>query len=362
MRVADQGIPPQEMAVGVQVYVMSQNDTPPTFEQDIYTFFLPENSPSGSVIATVSAQSNDSLVYSIVPGTLPNTNNPVKFIIDQTGTISVDRTLDREITETFKLLVKAETRTSPVLVGFTHVTVQVMDVNDNPPQFESHPYRVSIVENAETGSSVIQVHAFDEDTGANADVSYTFAADYTHFSNIFNIDPQTGWISTLVSLDREAQSNYTFDVVAQDRGAHTQLTDTTQVIVMVADFNDEEPQFLQSSYEGAVNEDALPGTIILTVQTEDRDLGENAIVTYYIASGDRLGQFSIRPTGEIYVNKPLDREQKSSYQLSVAATDGAYVSMTTVQMTILDANDNHPICAQVRETIKKKIDRLVQDC
>ena len=102
----------------------------------------------------------------------------------------------------------------------------------------------------------------------------------------------------------------------------------------------------RTTTRGAVNEDALPGTIILMVSTTDLDLAQNAKVAYYITGGDPLGQFNIRSTGEVYVNKELDRESKSYYELTVSATDGAFVSQIKVYITILDANDNPPVCEQ----------------
>ena len=98
-----------------------------------------------------------------------------------------------------------------------------------------------------------------------------------------------------------------------------------------------------------MNEDALPGTVILSVTTTDQDLPENSQVTYYVTGGDEMGQFNMRSTGEIYVNKALDREVKSSYDLIISATDGAFVSTATVRVSILDANDNPPICEQVTQ-------------
>ena len=60
-----------------------------------------------------------------------------------------------------------------------------------------------------------------------------------------------------------------------------------------------------------------------------------------------MGQFNIRSTGEIYVNKALDREEIPAYELIISATDGAFVSTATVRVSILDANDSPPVCEQV---------------
>jgi len=73
----------------------------------------------------------------------------------------------------------------------------------------------------------------------------------------------------------------------------------------------------------------------------------NNIVTYHITDGDSLGQFAVRRNGEVNVNRELDRETKETYVLTVAATDGAFVTTATVTIEILDANDNAPVCEQV---------------
>ncbi len=56
----------------------------------------------------------------------------------------------------------------------TQVTVLVTDVNDNDPVFlPTLPTTVSLVENAVDNSIVAVLTATDEDSGTNADISYT---------------------------------------------------------------------------------------------------------------------------------------------------------------------------------------------
>ena len=258
--------------------------------------------------------------------------------------VRVIEALDRETTERFELTVRAETRTSPSLVGFTRITVQLMDVNDNAPKFESNPYRVSVAENAALGSSIVQVAARDVDSGGSADISYSF--DDRSGGSVFAIDAASGWVSTLVRLDRETTPSYELHVVATDHGV-VALSDTTVVIVTITDHNDEPPVFTRRSYVSSIVEDATPGTVVTTVSTTDADLEINANVVYHICDGDRRGQFGVRPGGEIYVNKRLDRESKARYRLKVMATDGAFVTAAEVRVDILDANDNSPVCDMV---------------
>ena len=42
-----------------------------------------------------------------------------------------------------------------------------------------------------------------------------------------------------------------------------------------------------------MNEDALSGTVLLKLETEDEDIDVNADVTYYITEGDHLDQFEV---------------------------------------------------------------------
>ena len=327
---------------------MSPQDTPPYFDQKSYAYFIPEERPLGSVIATVTAYSNETLVYSIVTGTNPQTNNPEVFSISQLGKITLTGDLDHEKITSYVLTIRAETETSPPLVAYTEVTVQIMDVNDNVPVFESNPYIVSLAEHVNIGSKVIKVKANDNDTGSNADVTYHFSPLVGKLANVFALDTNSGWITTLVKLDREKTDKYDLEVVATDRG-QVKLSGTTTVRITVLDHNDEAPVFSQTKYVGAVNEDALPGTIIVPVTSVDQDLRTNADVAYYLTKGDPLGQFSVRNTGEIFVAKALDRESKAFYAMEVTATDGAFVSTAEVEISILDANDNAPVCEQVGE-------------
>lgn len=52
---------------------------------------------------------------------------------------------------------------------------------------------------------------------------------------------------------------------------------------------------------------------------------------------------------KVYVSGLLDREQQDWYLLNITASDGLYVARTAVEVTVMDANDNSPICNQVRD-------------
>lgn len=67
--------------------------------------------------------------------------------------------------------------------------------------------------------------------------------------------------------------------------------------------------------------------------------------------GDPLGQFAIVQEDEgqwgLIVKETLDRETKDRYSLKVTATDGKFEAPVTVDVHVLDINDNSPACERV---------------
>lgn len=186
-------------------------------------------------------------------------------------------------------------------------------------------------------TKTVLVVAHDEDQGTNGEVRYNFASDMTEIANFFTIDSHTGWISTITKLDKESKSEYKFYVFATDNGVPKHSARTT-VLIRLKDYNDSPTKFKETSYEGSVKEDVLPGTVVLTLGTEDRDTDLSTPTEFYIISGNPSLQFHVRQTGEIYVAKPLDREKIEYYNLDLLITDGLFTDVTKVHITILDVN------------------------
>lgn len=70
-----------------------------------------------------------------------------------------------------------------------------------------------------------------------------------------------------------------------------------------------------------------------------------------------FGLVLVQGEWKVYVSGLLDREQQDWYLLNITASDGLYVARTAVEVTVMDANDNSPICNQVRD---KKIWKWVK--
>lgn len=355
VRAYDGGSPSLHSDVSVNVYIMSQSDIAPNFEKRERILFLVENSAIGTVITRLKlTNTNVTTKYRIASES--NFDAP-QFTITDDGELSLAKALDRETKDTHYIGIYAESDSSPSLTAFCEILLHVQDENDNSPQFESLRYFLTLAENIEKGSTIMKVTARDADTGSNGDIRYAFDSDAGDILNIFEIDVHTGAITTLVLLDREHVEEYNFRVIATDNGQPKRTGETT-VMIRIKDYNDCPPTFKNNSYSAKVNEDALPGTVLLQLSTTDRDKIE-APVDFYILSTDSQSHsvFQIRNTGELYVAKELDRETVPYYTLDIIATDGTFTTHTNVTVEVLDANDNPPYCLKYRyeETLSEGV-------
>lgn len=81
----------------------------------------------------------------------------------------------------------------------------------------------------------------------------------------------------------------------------------------------------------------------------DDDHGPDGLVVFTFIDGNSEGRFQIDPkSGVIELRKPLNRETTEMYSLIVQATDQGSPSLSstaTVNVTLLDINDNAPLCS-----------------
>ncbi|XP_056644010.1 fat-like cadherin-related tumor suppressor homolog isoform X1 [Diorhabda sublineata] len=343
VRATDRGRTEKHAEVPVNVLIMGPKDYPPIFERDVGKFFLSENSATGTVITRLKMVSNISVTFQIIS----DSEEDPQFDIDNQGQIYLSKPLNFEAQSTHFIGVLALTDSSPPLVALAEIILQVQDENDHPPQFESSLYHLNLAENVEEGRSVLRVIAHDEDQGNNGEVRYNFSPDIGDTANLFAIDSHTGWISVIAKLDKELKPEYKFYVTAIDNGTPKNSARTT-VLIRLKDYNDSPTKFKENFYNTTVSEDALPGTVVMILETTDADIDLTTPVEYYIVSGDGSSNFEIKQSGELYVAKALDREKVSSYNLEVMVTDGLFTDKTKIKVIIGDVNDNPPYCLKHR--------------
>ncbi|XP_051939689.1 protocadherin Fat 1a isoform X3 [Hippocampus zosterae] len=353
VRAKDTGNPPKQSVVQVYIQIVAPETPIPKFAEPHYRYTVPEDLPIGTEIDVLPAESEQQLTYTLVNGNTPESNENEVFVVDRdTGALKLQKSLDHETTKWYQLTLRAQAQRDDFdVVASVSVNIQVKDLNDNEPVFESDPYRAVVVENLPGGAQVVQVKATDLDSGTNGLVLYSLDAKLNSqdIVELFAINAETGWLTTLKELDREKRNKYTIAVIATDQGDKVQHATGTRVEVTVADVNDNPPRFTAEVYKGTVSEDDPPPSgVIAILSTTDEDSEDiNRQVNYFITAGDPLGQFAIehiQNEWKVSVRKPLDRETTDYYLLNITASDGIFTTKAVVEVKVLDANDNSPVC------------------
>lgn len=78
---------------------------------------------------------------------------------------------------------------SSVLTSTATVSVSLIDINDNTPQFQPHPTQYSVEENAPNGTFVGNITATDRDSGRFGEITYSMQV--TNDDQSLTIDSKT---------------------------------------------------------------------------------------------------------------------------------------------------------------------------
>ncbi|KAM9617928.1 cadherin-23 isoform 2-T2 [Trichechus inunguis] len=339
---------PMRSSVRVIVYVEDVNDEAPVFTQQQYSRLgLRETAGISTSVVVVRATDRDTgdgglVNYRILSGA------EGKFEIDEgTGLIITVDYLDYETKTSYLMNVSATDQAPPFNQGFCSVYITLLNELDEAVQFSNSSYEAAIMENLALGTEIVRIQAYSIDNLNQ--ITYRFDAyTSTQAKALFKIDAMTGVITVKGLVDREKGDFYTLTVVADDGGPKV---DSTAVYITVLDENDNSPQFdFTSDSVISVPEDCPVGRHVATVKAQDPDAGSNGQVVFSLASGNIAGAFEIITTndsiGEVFVARPLDREELDHYILKIIASDRGIPPQKKdhiLQVTILDINDNPPV-------------------
>ncbi|TSV15243.1 Protocadherin gamma-A8 [Bagarius yarrelli] len=227
------------------------------------------------------------------------------------------------------------------------ITVEIKDINDNAPFFQTEEILIEISESAVPGARFMLERAMDADVGTNGLQSYSLKPT-DHFVLELQNHADGGKNVEMIlqkSLDREKQERFTLLLTAMD-GGEPVLSGTVQIHVTVLDVNDNAPVFKQKVYRATLTENSAKGTKLITVSASDADEGTNGHVTYYISNTDKNIKdiFNVNQNnGEITLKGQIDYEQTNHFQLDIQAKDqGGLSDYCKVMIDVLDINDNKP--------------------
>ncbi|XP_037403043.1 protocadherin beta-16-like isoform X15 [Pygocentrus nattereri] len=227
------------------------------------------------------------------------------------------------------------------------ITVEITDINDNAPFFQTEEIRFEISESAVTGARFTLERAIDVDVGTNGLQSYSLKPT-DHF--VLELQGQTDGDKSVEMvlqkpLDREKQERFTLLLTATD-GGEPVLSGSVKIHITVLDVNDNAPVFTSKVYKATLSENAAKGTKLTTVSATDADEGSNGHISYYMSKTvDSLSDLFIvdQYSGDVILNGQIDFEKSSLYQLEVQAKDqGGLTDSCKIILDVLDVNDNMP--------------------
>ncbi|EDV94334.1 GH20538 [Drosophila grimshawi] len=328
----DRGTPANQANTTITINVRDVDDLPPKFTEGVYRTRINEFYPmtgmpvriplyfAPPIMAFDQDSLNATLVYDIISG-----NERQLFRVNaHNGVMYLQKEIDLEEESlpgnTFVVQLEARQKDNPLKKALARIEVEVLDLNDNVPEFEADFYNISIVENLPTGFSVLQVNAIDRDQGENSEFVYNLVENQTA-SGAFRIDSRTGWITVRDDrlLDREQRRSIQLRVEALERNP-SYLDDKhlkapgpnmVRVDITLLDSNDNNPKFDHGNlFEFKVPITAAVGSKIGRVVAHDPDEGPNGQLLYELQRPKGSGYIPFRldnKNGTIYVAGPLRR-------------------------------------------------------
>lgn len=254
------------------------------------------------------------------------------FHIDQQGIITAHVVIDRELFQYFRFKLTAFDHGSPPLSATTFIHISVMDQNDERPYFNQPSYTFNLREDKKPGEHIGRVTATDKDTSPYNNILYSFELGYVSLNeaeprNIssdkhFSINPDTGDLHLLKTLDRENVQHHRFNVIAFDP-SNTSMSTDTSVVVNVLDVNDNPPNFIFPTPFNFTTTHHLtkpPSTphFITRVLAGDADEGDNAVILYDLICVRKVLEKSPEDMWVLDKTPPIPNSTHLSKHLSTA--------------------------------------------
>ncbi|KAM9143366.1 protocadherin-18 isoform 1-T1 [Pangshura tecta] len=312
----------------------------------------------GSVIARLSEDVADVLFKIPNPSSvrfraMQRGNSPLLVVREDNGEISIGAKIDREqlCQKNLNCSIEFDVITLPTEhLQLFHVEVEVLDINDNSPQFSRSLIPIEISESAAVGTRIPLDSAFDPDVGENSLHTYSLSEN-----DFFNIEVRTrtdgakyAELIVVRELDRELKSSYELQLTASDMGV-PQRSGSSILKISISDSNDNSPVFEQQSYIIQLLENSPVGTLLIDLNATDPDEGANGKVMYSFSShvsSKIIETFKIdSEKGHLTLLTQVDYEITKSYEIDVQAQDlgpNSIPAHCKIIIKIVDVNDNKP--------------------
>ncbi|XP_068232681.1 neural-cadherin-like isoform X1 [Palaemon carinicauda] len=249
----------------VKVKLKDINDNPPYFTEKVSEARVFENAPVGRSLVNITAFDPDMGGKSKISYRIDRASDRNRhFAIDSSGSVTIQRPLDRETSPYHLIKILAIDDGIPTKSATAMLTVIVIDINDNAPKI-LEDYRPVIPEN-QPPRKFAEVLATDADDPFRNngppfhfrlspyvpdDIKASFRVD--SFPDRANGEG-TAVISSLRKFDREVQKEYLIPIIVKDSGSPPMIG-TSTLTVVIGDDNDNQmksgmKEILFYSYKG----------------------------------------------------------------------------------------------------------------
>uniref|UniRef100_A0A674NB15 Photoreceptor cadherin n=1 Tax=Takifugu rubripes TaxID=31033 RepID=A0A674NB15_TAKRU len=206
----------------IVIHLLDTNDNAPKFSTDYYIARIPENSPGGSNVVSVTAVDPDSGSWGEVKYSIYGSGADLFLIQPASGIIYTQpwASLDAEVRSKYNFYVKAEDAEGKY--SLAEVFVTVLDLNDHPPAFNDNFLETTMVIGAP-----VKIEAVDDDAEVPNNVIEYAIMRAEPDNNIFDINADTGEIilksyiksmAIIQNITQQTDCTWSLVVQARDRG------------------------------------------------------------------------------------------------------------------------------------------------
>lgn len=178
-----------------------------------------------------------------------------------------------------------------------NVSINVLDVNDNPPSFVQTPIVFSVLCNITVGSVIGQMAAIDNDTGPHSKLEY-----YINNPNeLITYVKDTGEVYLKKKLQLDSITSYEFSITVTDG----RYTTGGRLRIDVHPINMNRPTLEKTSIIVWLNGQVPSNTTVAELLAYDPDYGKLGELTYVITNGNDDDIFMVDKKGFIRTKKEI---------------------------------------------------------
>lgn len=335
----DKGANPLSGKCKVRFFIKDINDNHPEISIKSFSSTVREDVEVGTVIAVINVNDKDSGENGQIDVQI---SEKLPFVLRESSDnyyeLKVAKHLDREKAPEYDITFIVTDRGKPPLSDNETVTLQLLDINDNVPQFLQSYYTINVMENNSPGSLLGTLTAHDPDLHENQYLVYFIIEKEivnTSMSMLFSINPENGNLYALKTFDYEREKEFLFHIEARDSGVPP-LSSNVTVHIIILDQNDNTPLIVSPwRAHDSVVEEKIPrstdkGTLIAKVIAIDTDSVHNSRITYQFLQNTDATLFSLdQYNGEIRTMRMFSYRDSRHQRLVVIAKDNGVPSLSS---------------------------------